>query len=799
MSKAIEGAAMLGGAVAMGVAAFLDPALVASPLFDKIWVALVLGGISLEAGAIAGALTTNRGTNITTRQAAAFRQIIYGIQRVGGVVVYQSTTGGNYDQYNYVIVLAGHGCAAIENLYLDGRQVFWEQGSFANTTRNGVNFGGSAGGGTKNGPSGAHYNFDTLVFCEARYGDQVAGDVMTSLNANDPTWAPSASGSPYLGGCTYVYVKIEYDTAMFPSPPEMRFTVHGKNNIYDPRTGTTGYTSNWALCVADVLTDTVFGLGDVGSVNTEQLIAAANVCDEEVALAAGGTELRYAMHWHYDTATAPGDALQTMMTAAAGRLSRIGGEWYLWPAYWQGPSFSFDASALTGPVEWMPNRSFRDLCNVITGTYIAPNYPYNDAGNLYDANGWYYGTLENNFPFAFQPTNYPEYALDTLHGYATDEYLAEDGGVRLPREIAQQCVLSVAQAQRVAKIYLLRNRQQGSGTLKMHLTAYQMQPVDVMLLSFPANGWAGKMLEITSTGLRFEEQEEAVAVLTEFGVQETAPSVYEWSTTEELTVYDVPASPLQAPYTPAPPTNLSVISSAATALVGTDGIVRPRAEITWDTPMDVLVTALEIQYQTANPTGPWMEAGYTGAAANLVYVGNVVSGVSYNFQMRSLRPNGAASAWVGVGPEVISATTTSIVSTALNPNSPYNIGNNATVDSIAQNGQATVRIYGPGGLTASYTRFVGSAQITMLAAQITGAAFTTQYFVVYDAVGLDYLLITDFNQTLSDNYVFIGTLTTCASTYTGTGTTGGGSTGGGSGNPGGGRAPIERSNQPNSN
>jgi hypothetical protein len=43
----------------------------------------------MEAGAIASALTSNRGMDITTRQAASARQIIYGMQRVGGDMVYQ--------------------------------------------------------------------------------------------------------------------------------------------------------------------------------------------------------------------------------------------------------------------------------------------------------------------------------------------------------------------------------------------------------------------------------------------------------------------------------------------------------------------------------------------------------------------------------------------------------------------------------------------------------------------------------------------------------------------------------------
>lgn len=821
MSKAIEGAALLAGAVGMGVLAFMDPALIASPFFDKLWVSLIVAGVSMEAGAIAGALTQNRGMGITTRQPASFRQIIYGEQRVPGIIVYQSTTGGHLDQFNFIIVLATHEIDSILNLYLDGRQVYWNTGSSGNVTRNGVNFGGDAGGGTHIGPGGAHYNFDTLVHCEARFGDQAPGDVISGMTANDPNWATGANGSPYLGGCAYVYLKIEYDTAMFPQLPEIRFTVRGKNNIFDPRlaaapattvlgrptttlngwgnnahvgayelgvdqgygwglnndttdaysnpdnavdgdtttaascvikhshqyagcvwsfaalgttpatlylnvlsevqqingaarsagvwysldAGTTwtqiynngfrakqwdcialsagqdcskvqvmafldshddmdhfvydvqlatgpqtlasqfGYSTNWALIVADVITDPTWGLGDV--VNQAQLIAAANVCDEQVELAAGGTESRYACHWHYDTGTGPGDVLQTMMPAAAGRLSRIGGEWYIWPAYWQGPSFTFNAHSLTGKVQWQPYRKQRDLFNRVNGTYVAANYPFNVAGDLYDSNGWYNGTISNNFPFAFQPTNYPQFACDQLHGFEEDVFLAQDGGVFLPKEIVQSCVLSVVQAQRCAKIILMRNRQQGTGTLPMHLEAYEAQPIDVMLMTFAPFGWNGKQLEIVKTSFAVDEdQDQKPRLMLEVGVQETDQNVYEWSTSEELSVYDVPSNPLQgAPYIVAAPTSLTLESDTSTAITQASGAITPRILATWTTPADPAVTQINVQYQLAGASG-WTDASPANGQATSTYISGVVGGQTYNVQIQAQRANGATSAWV---------------------------------------------------------------------------------------------------------------------------------------------------------
>ena len=575
---------------------------------------LAASGLGMEVAALAS-LFQGSGSGYTVRQPAASRQIIYGEQRVGGIFAYLSTTGGHLDQNNYVIVLAGHADDAIENLYLDGRQVFWA-GGVGNVTRNGVNFGGAAASGSHTGPGGAQYDFGTLVYCEPRFGDQTdtsagpdfpggSASVIAGLTANDPTWAADGTGAaPTLRGCTYVYLKLEYDAAMFPNTPgavEVKFTIRGKNDIWDPRTGLKGYSTNAALIDADVVRDTQFGLADVDAFqdagSVAQLVAAANICDESVFVeATQSDEARYACHFHYDASVPPGDALATMLAAMGGRVSMPGGEWYFYPAAWIGPSFSFGAGDLAGPVQWNPVRKIRELFNRVRGTFIAANWPWNTAGNLYDSNGFFDGTIQNNFALGFEPTDFPEYAADTSRGYASDAFLEQDsqligpwdggatynlgdvvseviagtktmfksllaanagndpattgmpsgpapayvgatvyglgavavyGGVTyvslvgsntgnqpdispsdwavaawapyanlLVKDLALRSVLSLTQAQRLAKIELLRNRYQGTGSLAMKQKALAMQVCDVMEMTFGAMGWTDKVLEI---------------------------------------------------------------------------------------------------------------------------------------------------------------------------------------------------------------------------------------------------------------------------------------------------------------
>jgi hypothetical protein len=664
-------------------------------LAKTIGTSLLLSGAMSEAGAIAQAIGSHDNPGVTTRTAASARRIIYGTQRVGGTIVYENTTGSDHHHFNMVVVLATHPCERIEHLYLDGRRVVFSNNNqqhevgdygqyYINYGDGSDGFGGYADPGTFIGPDGQDYTFGTEVFAHAHFGNETVGNVDNSDicggTGEDTQWGATTSA---LTGCTWVYLRFTYDTSHFPQfPPDIKFTVRGKNDIYDPRTGRSGYTTNWALCVADMISNEQWGVG--APVNQDQLIAAANICDEQVECAAGN-ESRYALNMNYDTATAPADVVKQALSPAAGRVSLIGEdgakEWYIWPAYWQAPSFTFDKSVLIDEVKWSPKRSLADLCNRITGTYTAANYPYNTAGNLYDSNGWYNGTIQNNFPYAFQPTNFPMYACDQVHGYGTgiDVYLQEDGGIVLPKEINLQNCLSISQSQRIAKIELMRNRQQGSGILSMGLAGLLLQPTDVIQFNFPEIGWTSKVLEVIHVTQKMgspgstSSDGNAPGIWFEVEVQETDPSVYDWDPTEELTPYDVAAITVGDSWIVPTPTNLTIQDSDATATVNGEGVSVPNMLATWTPPLDVRVNnggAIECQYQitydvpggptapigvslTENPDGTyttdWIDVGKFSGQATYCLIPGIPETSTVTVQIRALRANGAASDWVQAG------------------------------------------------------------------------------------------------------------------------------------------------------
>lgn len=708
-------------------------------------------------------------TSQSVRQPTASRQTIYGQSRVTGTTIYFSSIDHTINQ---VVAWASHLCQSVDYIYLDGRQVFFQYGGSH----------GIADGYTHYDASGNSYNFksssgNTKVACFSTLGDgtwlsslhnTIGGTGYPLNNGGDPNWTSDCT----LNGICATHVATGYDTSMFASIPNIKASIHGKCDIYDPRLGplnTDGtvnsaycaWTDNAALIIADFLTNSDYGFGYLWSeIDITQLIAAANICDEQVLLAAyrvgawtanyhyalgqmivdsngrmqtvsgfstgyvsgsatsggshptwgtslgsvtydnqvtwtaglvgsGISEKRYTINGVVDWASTPGDTLTALLAAMEGRISRWDGLVKIFPAAWTGATLSFDMGDLVDGMT-IQKRKARDLANAMRGTYICPSYPYNVVG--YDKDH-----KDNNvFDGQWQPVDIPNYAQDALHWYGTDANLAADGGVKLWQDRRYQYVTSCGQAQRLLKIYLLRNRQQWSGTLKLNLAGIQTCPADNIQFTCSVYSWTNKLFEVQS--LRYVpniEDGKPPTMTIEVDVNETDPSVYTWSSAEELGLQNTPSPALQDSLQVVDPTGLTLEADASVAVVGLDGIVTPRILASWTEPDDPFTTSggsIAIQYQKNGDTA-WTDYGIATGATTSVSITGVVSGQAYNVQIQARHGNGALGNWVACGPITVTSGPSNIVSTVFNNQGsiipsqltvvPYTVTNNSVTFSWA--------------------------------------------------------------------------------------------------------------------
>jgi hypothetical protein len=128
-----------------------------------------------------------------------------------------------------------------------------------------------------------------------------------------------------------------------------------------------------------------------------------------------------------------------------------------------------------------------------------------------------------------------------------------------------------------------------------------------------------------------------------------------------------------------------------------------------------------------------------------------------------------------------SAAITTILYTSadLPPNVPTNQVNFATVDSIDNGTNATIRAYGVGGVGSSWTKKTGyGATLTFPSLSQAGFTYNIDYYVMYNALAGSYVITTSYPDIIPDGYHWAGQVHT-VSAGGGGGTTGGGGSGGG--------------------
>jgi hypothetical protein len=254
---------------------------------------------------------------------------------------------------------------------------------------------------------------------------QVTAHLGTTTQTADASLIGSTGGNwttnHRLRGIAYLVVKLIYDKDIFPTGiPNVSAVVRGRL-IYDPRSSTTAWSNNPALCVRDFLT-TSPGFSIAGSaIDDSTVIAAANVCDASIQITSTPTyQTNYTCDGVLDTGTDRAGNLDTLLQAMAGAAYYTQGKWKLRAGAAVSQVLSLNESNLSdGPIIVTPKASRRDLYNACKGKFLDATHDYAETD--------------------FAP-------------WVSATYVAQDGGVQYPLAVSMPMVTDVVRAQRLAKI-----------------------------------------------------------------------------------------------------------------------------------------------------------------------------------------------------------------------------------------------------------------------------------------------------------------------------------------------------------
>jgi hypothetical protein len=426
----------------------------------------------------------------------ADHQIIYGQTKVGGVIVYKEATDNN--KFLHIIVaLAGHECEEITTVYLNDEALTLD------------------GDGEVTAPD--KYVGKVRINKHLGSATQVAdGDL---VDESEGKW----TADHRLQGICYVYARLQFDADAFPNgEPNITAIIKGKK-VYNPNTGTTAWSDNAALCVRDYLTETYGLASDSEEIDDTLVITAANVCDEDVSLATGGTEKRYTTNGAISTGSQPSESIDALLRCMGGIMWYAQGKWRIRAAAYTTPSVVFDEDDLRSGVDIQTRHSRRDNFNIVKGTFRG---------------------AESNWQFS----DFPEIRSTT--------FIEADGGQESAMDLQMGLTSSSATAQRIAKIALLTNREQLTVSASFGLRALQVQVGDVVKFTNTRAGFDEKPFQVINWGFGRSEGGDLIVNMT---LRETSSAVYDWSAEE--TAFEANNTTLADPFD-VPAIGLAITSEA---------------------------------------------------------------------------------------------------------------------------------------------------------------------------------------------------------------------------------------------
>lgn len=412
-----------------------------------------------------GALGSS-GILVNRKDAVSPHQFIYGQARVGGTVTYYESTGNNNKFLHQIISLAGHEVEEIGDIYINDEVVTW-----------------NASTGLVDG------RWKDKIRIRKHLGDQTRVDADLLAESNQVTGA-------FVGnGIAYLYVRYEFDQDVFANGvPLITAVVKGKK-VYDPRTDTTAWSDNAALCVRDYITS-AYGMQD-SDVDDTAFSVAANVCDEAIPLSGGGTEARYAMNGVVTAGENHSTILGRMMTSCAGTLFWGAGKWKLIAADYVAPTKVLTLDDLRSNISLDTRTNLRDQFNAVQGTF-------NDA-----ASRWI-------------TVDYPPFTSSVFE--------TEDGGEETALDMQLPLTTSGATAQRIAKLTLFRAREQMTFTADFGLNALDVEVGEIIALTIERYGWVEKEFEVAAW--KFGPNGEAGDLRVTLTLRETSEAAFDWDAEE---------------------------------------------------------------------------------------------------------------------------------------------------------------------------------------------------------------------------------------------------------------------------
>ena len=622
MAKAIK-SALIAALVTFVTFVVLGPAGLGLSLGVSATTAAVVSGVTTLIASGVAMLTSkgieanagNLGTKLTSRNATAGRQIVYGECRVGGTILHMQTSGTDNHMLHMIVAIAGHEIEELKAIRFNDINI--TLGSNTSTS--------TIGGQTvhtvthskfTNTDNDNAFTSGRLVRFSFNDGSQTTADGFARNQlASIPT-------THKYTDTAYIYIQMVYDPEKLPQPPQLSYHVKGKK-VFDPRSGNTAYSNNPALIIRDFVTDTTYGLKATTSEVNDTTAAggfasAANTCDQQVTLENGSsTETRYTANGFTTMIADPEGILEGLLASCAGKMTFTNGKFNLFAGAAQTASMTITDDVLLGTPQISTKPLNGDMFNASKPVFVdaANNFTGTDGGVFTDTTAL---------------------AADTPSGESSANYIKM-------MEVQMPYVTSRTQADRLAKIALRHSRQSTTMQVLTTIEFMKLQPCDYVRVTNERLDYTNKLFEVVSTNLEIVEDGDVPTMATALQLKEIDSSVYNHAFNEYSQEIDEGSAVSDTNRVPAAPTSLSATTQTFNVYVVNQRIIRAN----WTNSTSELVTGTELSYKLTSDSDYTLQPMIPKGVA-VGFIPNVQTGQQYDVRVRHLNIHGIYSSYATV-------------------------------------------------------------------------------------------------------------------------------------------------------
>lgn len=547
--------------------------------------------------------------------------VVYGETKVGGRIVDVRVDPDSEDNKDIAVVVAwclgsegGTGIQSIKHLWFDDVLVV-EDGVVSDE--------GGVSPETGYSPKRPVVNF----FDHQNYLGTHSQTVDSELNSRFTQW-PSTSR---LRGVAYTRFILTYDEEAYPTglPRQFRALIRGQK-VYDPRTETTGFSHNPALCLLDYLRSDKYGAAiPLDEIDIDSVKEDANYHDE---IAGSSTNPVTSASYDYPRARISG-AVDTG-TRLEENIQRIAQSGRIEVIYESG-KFKFHTNKVQTPVDFEFNED-----NIIG------DFRFDRMGNKDVPTSVTASFKDRFYGWEIDQVTFPEPGDET-------PFVDADGGIHNNLDINLSMCDDYSVAYNIAQVVFSEGREDQTVSFLADESATTLSVGDVVTATHETPGWDAKKFWVRALGL-------GPSGNVRVGLVEYDDTAYDFD--PSTTVPSNPGTDLPNPFFMEPPTDVTGVSNDETAFqLAVRGLFFPRIFVSWVDPQDEpFFSHIIVRYRKKEADGtpeedhdPW-EIREIEPGEQRALLAQVTNDETYVIEVRAVNTLGVGSEWVEI--EVLATT-----------------------------------------------------------------------------------------------------------------------------------------------